>query len=91
VFQKESREKMIEKIQIFTRGCVRSIAVEKSLRKAVRNMGLDVEVEAYDDPEVHKAEDLESFPSVKINGEIRVEGDFTSVADFEEMLSEYQN
>jgi len=82
---------MIEQIQIYTRGCVRSIAVEKSLRKAVTQMGLDVQVEAYDDPVVHKAEGLDSFPSVKINGELRVEGDFTSVADFEEMLSEYQN
>lgn len=82
---------MIEQIQIYTRGCVRSIAVEKSLRKAVSKMGLDVEVEAYDDPVVHKAEGLDSFPSVKINGELRVEGDFTSVDDFEEMLTEYQN
>ncbi|MDH3957121.1 MAG: thioredoxin family protein, partial [Desulfobacteraceae bacterium] len=64
---------------------------EKSLRKAISKMGLDVEVEAYDDPVVHKAEGLESFPSVRINGELRVEGDFTSVSDFEEMLSEYQN
>lgn len=82
---------MIEQIQIYTRGCVRSIAVEKSLKKAVSKMGLDVEVEAYDDPVVHKAEGLDSFPSVKINGELRVEGDFTSVDDFEEMLTEYQN
>ncbi|MBT8331940.1 MAG: thioredoxin family protein [Deltaproteobacteria bacterium] len=82
---------MIEQIQIYTRGCVRSIAVEKSLRKAVTKMGLDVQVEAYDDPVVHKAEGLDSFPSVKINGELRVEGDFTSVDDFEEMLTEYQN
>jgi hypothetical protein len=91
VFHKEGGENMIEQIQIFTRGCVRSIAVEKSLRKAISKMGLDVEVEAYDDPVVHKAEGLESFPSVRINGELRVEGDFTSVSDFEEMLSEYQN
>lgn len=82
---------MIEQIQIYTRGCVRSIAVEKSLRKAITKMGLDVQVQAYDDPVVHKAEGLDSFPSVKINGELRVEGDFTSVDDFEEMLTEYQN
>lgn len=82
---------MIEQIQIYTRGCVRSIAVEKSLRKAVIKMGLDVQVQTYDDPVVHKAEGLDSFPSVKINGELRVEGDFTSVDDFEEMLTEYQN
>lgn len=82
---------MIEQIQIYTRGCVRSIAVEKSLRKAVSKMGLDVEVEAYDDPVIHKAEGLESFPSVKINGDLKVDGDFTSVNDFEEILSEYLN
>ena len=80
---------MLNRIQIFTRGCVRSIVVEKNLRKAVEKMGLDIEVEASADPKVHKKENIDATPSVKINDELRVDGDFTSVADFEEMLSEY--
>ena len=81
---------MLERIQIFTRGCVRSVAVEKNLRKAINRMGLDIEIEASDDPVIHKQEAVESFPSVKINGELKVDGDFTSVEDFEEMLSAYR-
>lgn len=80
---------MLERIQVFTRGCSRSIIVEKNLRKAVSKMGLHIEVEASDDPLVAKSENILSFPSVKINGELRVDGSFTNVGQFEEMLSEY--
>lgn len=80
---------MLERIQVFTRGCSRSIVVEKNLRKAVDKMGLKVEVEASADPAVAKAENITAFPSVKINGDLRVDGDFTTVDDFEEIISEY--
>ena len=80
---------MLERIQVFTRGCSRSIIVEKNLRKAVGKMGLNIEVEASDDPLVDKSENILSFPSVKINGELKVDGSFTNVAQFEEMLSKY--
>lgn len=80
---------MLEKIQVFTRGCARSIIVEKNLRKAIEKMSLDIEIEASDDPAVAKEEDITAFPSVKINGDLRVDGDFTNVAEFQEILSEY--
>lgn len=80
---------MIERIQVFTRGCARSIVVEKNLRKAIDKMELDIDIEASADPMDAKADDILSFPSVKINGELRVDGDFTTVAQFQEMLSEY--
>ncbi len=80
---------MIERIQVFTLGCVRSIIVEKNLRKAVAKMGLDIEIEASGDPKVHAKENITEFPSVKINGELKVDGEFTGVDVFEEMLSEY--
>lgn len=80
---------MLERIQVFTRGCSRSIVVEKNLRKAIAKMALDIEVEAIDDPAVAKEEDITAFPSVKINGDLRVDGDFTNVAAFQEILSEY--
>ena len=80
---------MLARIQVFTRGCSRSIVVEKNLRKAVEKMGLDITIEASDDPAVAKAENITAFPSVKINGALRVDGDFTNVAEFQEMLSEY--
>jgi hypothetical protein len=80
---------MLEKIQVFTRGCSRSIVVEKNLRKAIALMGLDIAIEASDDPAIAKIENITAFPSVKINGDLRVDGDFTNVDDFQEMLSEY--
>jgi hypothetical protein len=80
---------MLEKIQVFTRGCARSIVVEKNLRKAIGKMALNIEIEASDDPAVAKEEDITAFPSVKINGNLRVDGDFTNVAEFQEILSEY--
>lgn len=80
---------MLERIQVFTRGCSRSIIVEKNLRKAIDKMGLEIEIEASGDPAVAKEENITAFPSVKINGDLKVDGSFTSVSDFEEMLSEY--
>ena len=80
---------MLERIQVFTRGCARSIVVEKNLGKAIQKMGLDIEIEASADPAVAKEEDITAFPSVKINGDLRVDGDFTNVAEFQEMLSGY--
>ena len=80
---------MLEKIQIFTRGCVRSIVVAKNLNKAVEKMGLNIEVEKIEDPEIHKQEGIMGTPSVKINGELKVDGEFTSPEEFEEILSEY--
>ena len=80
---------MLKQIQVFTRGCSRSIVVEKNLRKAIAKMGLDIEVAASDDPADAKTNDILSFPSVKINGNLRVDGDFTTVAQFQEILSEY--
>jgi len=80
---------MLERIQVFTRGCSRSIVVEKNLRKAVAKMGLTINIEASDDPLVAKEENITAFPSVKINGELKVDGSFTSSAQFEEILTEY--
>jgi hypothetical protein len=52
-------------------------------------MALDIEVEASGDPKVHEVENITEFPAVKINGELKVDGDFTSVDEFEEILSKY--
>jgi hypothetical protein len=80
---------MLNKVQIFTLGCVRSVVTEKNLRRAVEEMGLNIEIEASADPKDHEKEDLTEFPAVKINGELRVDGSFTSVEEFKELLSEY--
>ena len=80
---------MLNRVQIFTLGCVRSVVTEKNLMRAVEEMGLDIEIEASAYPKIHEKEDLTEFPSVKINGELKVDGSFTSVEEFKELLSEY--
>lgn len=80
---------MLERIQIFTLGCVRSVVTEKNLRRAVKEMGLDVEIEASADPKDHEKENITEFPAVKINGELKVDGSFTTVEGFKELLSKY--
>jgi hypothetical protein len=80
---------MLDRIQIFTLGCVRSRVTEKNLRRAIEEMGLDIEIEASADPKDHEKENLTEFPSVKINGELKVDGSFTTVEEFKELLSEY--
>jgi hypothetical protein len=80
---------MIEKVQIYTAGCPRSQITEKNLRKALKLLGLETEVESIDDPKVHQADGVEAFPAIRINGEIKSEGEFRTVDDCREILSGY--
>jgi hypothetical protein len=52
-------------------------------------MELDIEIEASADPKDHENENVTEFPAVKINGELKVDGSFTTVEEFKELLSEY--
>ena len=77
---------MIKKIVFFTGGCPRSQITEKNLRKAVAEMGLEIEIESIDDPREHQKQGVSAFPTVKIDGELRTEGIFRSVDYFKELL-----
>ena len=46
---------MIEKIEFFTAGCPRAQISEKNLRKALGQMGIEIEFEGADDPKAHQA------------------------------------
>lgn len=80
---------MINKIQFYTAGCPRSQITEKNLRKAIAQLGLEVEIESIDDPKLHEQHGVSAFPAVKIDGEIKSEGPFLSVDACREILSEY--
>lgn len=80
---------MIEKIQIYTAGCPRSQITEKNLRKALKQLEIEVEVESIDDPLRHQADGVEAFPSIRINGEVKSAGEFRTVDDCKEILSGY--
>lgn len=80
---------MITKIQIYTAGCPRSQITEKNLRKALAQLGIETELESIDDPKVHQADGVEAFPAIRINEEIKSEGEFRTVDDCKEILSAY--
>lgn len=80
---------MIEKIEYFTAGCPRSQISGKNLKKALGQLGLEIEFESIDDPKMHEQHGVSAFPAIKINGEIKTEGPFLSVDDCKEILSDY--
>ena len=82
-------ERINPKIEFFTAGCPRSQISEKNLRKALGKLGLEVDVESIDDPKVHEMRGVAAFPAVMIDGEIKSQGDFITVDDCEEILSQY--
>ncbi len=79
-----------KKLQFFTGGCPRSQITEQNLRKAIKQMALDIEVESIDDPREHQKHGVSAFPTVKIEGEVKTEGVFRTVDYFKELLEEYQ-
>ncbi len=79
-----------KKIEFFTAGCPRSQITEKNLRKAIKEMGLEIEIESIDDPKEHEKRGVSAFPTVKIDGEVKTEGPFRTVDFFKELLEEYQ-
>jgi len=80
---------MIKKIQFYTAGCPRSQITEKNLRKALEQLGVEVEIDSIDDPKVHEQDGVSAFPAIMIDGEIKTEGNFISVAECKELLSTY--
>lgn len=80
---------MINKIEFFTAGCPRSQISEKNLRKTLKGMALEVEIESIDDPKIHEARGVSAFPAVIIDGELKREGAFLDPDECEEMLSSY--
>ena len=80
---------MIKKIQFYTGGCPRSEITGKNLRKAVEQLGLEVEIESTDDPKIFEQHGVFTFPAVRVDGEIKSEGPFLTVDACKELLSSY--
>lgn len=80
---------MITSIEFFTAGCPRSQISGKNLKKALQQLGVAIEFEPIDDPKVHAEKGVSAFPAVKVNGELKSQGEFLSVDACKEMLSEY--
>lgn len=80
---------MITSIEFFTAGCPRSQISGKNLKKALQQLGVAIDFESIDDPKVHAEKGVSAFPAVKVNGELKSQGEFLSVDACKEMLSEY--
>jgi hypothetical protein len=80
---------MITSIEFFTAGCPRSQISGKNLKKALQQLGVAMEFEPIDDPKVHAERGVSAFPAVKINGDLKSQGDFLTVDACKEMISEY--
>ena len=80
---------MIDKIEFFTAGCPRSQITGKNWKKALANLGVGIDFDGIDDPKLHEQAGVSAFPAVKINGELKSEGDFLNVDDCEELLTPY--
>jgi hypothetical protein len=80
---------MIKKIQFYTAGCPRSQITEKNLRKALKQLGVEVEIDSIDDPKLHEQDGVSAFPAIRIDGDIKSEGPFLTVDACREILSEY--
>jgi len=82
---------VIEKIQFFTAGCPRSQISGKNLKKALTEMQVDIEIEIIDEPALFKEHGVNSFPGIKINGQLISEGGFLSIERCKEILSEQRS
>jgi hypothetical protein len=80
---------MISSIEFFTAGCPRSQISGKNLKKALQQLGVTIDFEPIDDPKVHAEKGVSAFPAVKVNGELKSQGEFLSVDACKELLSEY--
>lgn len=80
---------MIMKIQFYTGGCPRGEITGKNLKKAIKELGLEVEIEIIDDPQIFKKHGVSTFPAIRINNEIKSEGPFLTIDDCKDLLSSY--
>jgi len=80
---------MIKKIQFYTAGCPRSQISEKNLRKALGELGIDIEIESIDDPKLHERDGVSAFPGIRIDGDVKAEGEFLSVGACKDILEPY--
>ena len=80
---------MIKSIQVYTAGCPRSVVTAAFLEQAVKEMGIDVEVENIDEPDVRREHGVAVTPSIRINGDIKIEGRMCDIECCKKFLTEY--
>ncbi len=80
---------MIKSIQVYTAGCPRSVVTLAMMKEAVKEMGIDVEVEDIDQPDIRREHGVAVTPTIRVNGDIKLEGKMCDVECCQEILAEY--
>lgn len=75
------------KVQLYMTPCARCQVFEVNLKKAIDELGLDVEIERIDVDQAIKI-GLRSSPSIIIGGEIKSSGEILSVEELKKLLKE---
>ena len=59
------------------------------MKEAVKDLGIDVEVEDIDQPDIRREHGVAVTPTVRVNGDIKLEGKMCDVDCCKEILAEY--
>jgi hypothetical protein len=62
---------------------------ETDMREAVKELGIEVEVEKIEDADIRRQHGVRVTPTIRINGEIKSEGEYQNIDACKEILSEY--
>ncbi len=74
-------------VQILGPGCARCEALSKNASEAVRQLGLDAQVEKITDLNTILGFGVMMTPALAVNGEVKLQGKVASVAEIKELLS----
>jgi small redox-active disulfide protein 2 len=74
-------------IQVLGPGCARCEALHKNALEAVRQLGVDAQVEKITDLNTILGFGIMMTPALVVNGEVKLQGKVASVAEIKELLS----
>ena len=74
------------KVQILGTGCAKCKQLTANAEQAVRELGLDAQVEKIDDPRAIMTFRVMSTPALAVDGEVKAVGQVLSPADIKNLL-----
>uniref|UniRef100_A0A7C4RVS2 Thioredoxin family protein n=1 Tax=Fervidobacterium thailandense TaxID=1008305 RepID=A0A7C4RVS2_9BACT len=79
---------MIEKVEVFGKGCSKCKQAVKVLEMAISELGLNVRVEKVEDLSKIVNRGIVSTPAIAINGKVVISGRVPTLKEAKELLSE---
>ncbi len=75
------------KIEVLGSGCPKCEAAERNARRAVEDLGLDVQVEHIYDVKEFAKRGVMMTPAVAVDGEVKIAGHVPSVGEVKKLLA----